>query len=81
MGLYLRKSGKTQGTVYVKKILPGGAAEADGRLQLKDEVNQVNGSNVSHLSLEEVFLHPNVSSPPARSAPLPFFPPGLPTDT
>lgn len=53
MGLLLEKSDKT-GAVTIKKIIPGGAADEDGRLKLKDELLRVDGKALDKLALEEV---------------------------
>jgi C-terminal processing protease CtpA/Prc len=53
VGLLLEKSEKT-GAVTIKKIIPGGAADEDGRLKLKDELMRVDGKALDKLALEEV---------------------------
>ena len=53
MGLLLEKSDKT-GAVTIKKIIPGGSADLDGRLKLKDELLRVDGKALDKLALEEV---------------------------
>jgi C-terminal processing protease CtpA/Prc len=52
----LEKSGKGDGTVLVKKILPSGAAQEDGRIRLKDRVTHVDGTGVDVLDLNQVLL-------------------------
>ena len=56
VGLLLEKSGKGDGTVLVKKILPSGAAQEDGRIRLKDRVTHVDGTGVDVLDLNQVLL-------------------------
>jgi C-terminal processing protease CtpA/Prc len=53
VGLLLEKSEKG-GDVTVKKIIPGGAVDEDGRLKLKDVLLRVDGKAVDNLKLEEV---------------------------
>ena len=42
------------GAVTIKKIIPGGAADKDGRLKLKDELLRVDGKALDKLALEQV---------------------------
>jgi C-terminal processing protease CtpA/Prc len=53
VGLLLEKSEKG-GDVTVKKIIPGGAVDEDGRIKLKDVLLRVDGKAVDNLKLEEV---------------------------
>ncbi len=53
MGLLLEKSDKT-GAVTIKKIIPGCAADEDGRLKPKDELLRVDGKALDKLAVEEV---------------------------
>ena len=52
----MEKSAKGDGTVLVKKILPSGAADEDGRIRLKDRVTHVDGNGVDELDLHQVCL-------------------------
>jgi hypothetical protein len=64
VGLLLEKS-ETHEDVSVKKIIPGGAAQEDGRIKLKDRVTHVDSKPVGPLTLEQVCINSFLPPPPA----------------
>ncbi len=67
MGLLLERSEKG-GDVTVKKIIPGGAVDEDGRLKLKDVLLRVDGKAVDNL-INETFSETgggSIGPPPAK---------------
>lgn len=65
-GLLLEEKSKNSGVVFVKTIIPGGAAQEDGRIKLQDQVTHVDSTAVKGLSLEQVRFH-SFPPPPVDS--------------